>query len=318
LTRKKVLDAARTLGYQPNAAAAAFNSGSFGCVALLTGTDVTRSLMPPMTLRAIDSALAEHNLHLTMAQVPDEQLSDARFVPKILKSWMADGLLINYNAHIPDMMRRLIAENRLPSMWLNSDQPADCVRPDDVSAGRLATQTLLDLGHRRIAFLQPGFERRAGRVTPRRCHYSIADRIAGYEAAMIDAGLTPNVDTLEVERDTVEHLVQIGEILVRRRDSDAPTAYVIHNQQVVNAFAFVAAQTGCHIPADLSLITFRNEFLPGGSLPADAVQLPDADIGQRAVDCLVEKIQCGCAPLKPQLLPVKYVPGLTCRAPKPS
>lgn len=313
-TRKRVLEAARKLGYQPNAAAAAFNSGRFGCVALLTGTDVTRSLTPAMTMRAIDSALAERGLHLTLAQVTDEKLSDKRFVPKILKSWMADGLLITYNARIPRTMRRLIDDNRLPSVWLNSDQPTDCVRPDDQQAGRLATEVLLEKGHRRIAFIEPGSERRNGVVTPRRCHYSVADRIAGYRAAMTDAGLTPQTLTLEINQGSTEHLVQIGELMANRIQPDASTAYVVYNQALLGSFAMVASQIGCHIPRDLSLITFINEFRPAGSLPTDAVQLPDTELGRVAVETLVEKIRSDGAPSEPRLLPAKYIPGLTCRA----
>lgn len=314
-TRRRVLEAASTLGYQPNAAAAAFNSGTFGCVALLTGTDITRSLMPPMTLRAIDSTLAAQGLHLAMAQVPDEQLTDRTFIPKILKSWMADGLLINYNALIPPMMRRLINENRLPSMWINSDQPTDCVRPDDVQAGQLATEVLLAQGHRRIMFLQPGFERQDGKVIPRRYHHSVADRLAGYEAAMRDAGLVSATETVEVETGSVEHLVQIGELLAARQHESAPTAFIVYNQQLVGSFALVASQIGCRIPADLSLITFSNEFQPGGSLPADAVQLPDAEVGRVAAQRLIAKIEGPGDPLDPVVLPVRYVPGLTCRPP---
>lgn len=313
-TRRRVLEAARKLGYQPNAAAASFNSGTFGCVALLTGMEVTRSLTPAMTLRAIDSALAELGMHLTLAQVTDEKLSDERFVPKILKSWMADGLLITYNARVPATMRRLIDENRLPSVWLNSDQPTDCVRPDDQQAGQLATEVLLHNGHRRIVFLEPGSERRGGVVTPRRWHYSVAERFAGYRDAMTNAGLTPQTVTVEINQDSTEHLVQIGELLANRGQPDAPTAFVVYNQALLGSIAMVASQIGCHIPEDLSLITFVNEFRPAGSLPADAIQLPDTELGQVAVEMLIEKIRTQRGPSQPRLLAVKYVPGLTCRA----
>ncbi len=41
----------------------------------------------------IHDELAAHNLHLTMTRLPDERLTDEGVVPKLLREWMADGLL---------------------------------------------------------------------------------------------------------------------------------------------------------------------------------------------------------------------------------
>lgn len=312
-TRQRIFKAARHLNYIPNTAAAAVNSGSFGCVAMLTGTDVTHSLMPLLTFRAIDSALAERNMHLTFAQLPDDKLSDSAFVPKILKSWMADGLLINYNARIPERMRQLIDRNQLPSVWINSDHEHDCVRPDDLQAGRLATQTLLEMGHRRIMFIQPGQLRDGGDVVPRHYHYSVADRALGYQQAMREAGLTPQLETLYLEFHENSHLIRVAEILKNRGRDDSPTAIVVYNHELVSAFFFVGSQVGCDIPADMSLMTFTNEFRPGGGVPLDSVRLPDTQIGRAAVDLVLDKITRGVGPVEPKIIPVSYEPGFTCR-----
>jgi hypothetical protein len=40
----------------------------------------------------------ERELHLTLGDLPDESLTDEAYVPRILREWSVDGLLINYIA----------------------------------------------------------------------------------------------------------------------------------------------------------------------------------------------------------------------------
>lgn len=308
-TRQKIMAAARELGYRPNAAATAMSSGRFGCAALLTGIDLSLNLLPQRTLDAIEAGLAEHDMYAAFARLPDEKLTDASYVPRILRSWMADGLLISYNARIPTAMVELIEEHRLPAVWINSKHEHDCVRPDDFLAGRLATRRLIELGHRRIAFLRPGKPDAQGNLLPSLNHYSATDRFAGYEYEMQEAGLVPRAHTIYVEYEHDDHLAGVKRILEM---DERPTGLVVNNEALAPTVCFLASQFGLAVPSDLSVITFAHEFVLGGSLPVDAVRLPDAAIGQTAVRQLIEKIENSKVVTDATVLPVKYVPGHTC------
>ena len=165
-------------------------SGKFGCVAPLVSNWHQRVYLTQGLLRGICAQLAEHDMHLTIAQLPDEQLTAEGVVPKILRQWMVDGILIEYIAGIPQRMVDLIHQYSIPSVWINSKQPADCVHPQDFEAGQQATQRLLAFGHRRICFVNFSYPREDDLAD---LHYSQADRQAGYEHAMRQAGLVPHV-----------------------------------------------------------------------------------------------------------------------------
>jgi DNA-binding LacI/PurR family transcriptional regulator len=103
-------------------------TGSFGCVALLLSTRQFHSALPIGLMEGIHDGLAERNLHLTFARVPDEKLTDEQEVPKFLREWMADGMIVNYTHDFPVRLLTLINEHEMPSIWTNAKLDADCVR----------------------------------------------------------------------------------------------------------------------------------------------------------------------------------------------
>jgi DNA-binding LacI/PurR family transcriptional regulator len=70
----------------------------------------------------------------------------------------------------------------VPTVLIDADHPAfDRVTVDDEAGGRLATRFLIDLGHRRIAFLSDFLD------TP--FHPSMRQRYNGYRDALSSAGI---------------------------------------------------------------------------------------------------------------------------------
>lgn len=141
---------------------------------------------PSSLVDGIEDALQLGDEHLTIARLPDEQLTDEGFVPKILSRLMADGLLINYQVDIPQRMHALMEAAAVPAVWLNRKLPLNAVHPDDFGDGVSATMHLLSFGHRRIGWID--FNIGPEEVA---AHYSNADRRAGYQTAMRRAGLEP-------------------------------------------------------------------------------------------------------------------------------
>src|SRR4028119_1309757 len=80
-------------------------------------------------------------------------------------------------------LEAIIQRHRIPVIWTNARREADCIYPDDESAFFGATQTLLELGHRHITYINNGSTE----------HYSRQARQSGYQRAMQAAGLTTEV-----------------------------------------------------------------------------------------------------------------------------
>src|SRR5689334_6241280 len=187
------------MGYKPNSSARAMRNGRIDCAALVLSRSHPQVLshIPVGLLDGLDDELAHHNMHLTVSRLTDEQLSRDDFLPKVLREYMADGMIVNYTHEIPPRMLELIHAHHTPAVWVNAKLKSDCVHPDDLAAADAATRALIEQGHRRIAMLhliEPGvFERLSFEQARPRFHYSVADRAEGYARAMHAAGLKSRV-----------------------------------------------------------------------------------------------------------------------------
>lgn len=306
-TAARIRELAALHGYRANAAARATRRRKLATIALLLSTERRRSYLPSQLLDGIQDALFEHDLRLLLARLPDEQLTDERYVPYILREWAADGVLVNYTDHIPVPMLELIRKHNIPSVWLNCRLPADCVHPDDYGAGRRATEHLLALGHRRIAYVDYTHSRSSSAL-----HYSAIDRQAGYEHALRAAGLTPETFWPDQAVPATERVTVSWQWLHR---AELPTAVVTYSYREAGALLHAATLHGRRVPRDLSIVSFGPEEIQGAGLVLTQFILPEHALGNAAVAMLVKKIATPVFRQPTQALPFGFVEGQTCARP---
>ncbi len=281
-TRFRVMQAVHDLDYRPHSGARAIRKGRFGTAALVLSTAADgRSTLPGPLLHGVTTALEAAGMHLTIALLPDEKLTSEGFIPKILREWTADGLLINYHKLIPPRMIQLIRDNGLPSVWLNRKGEHDCVRPDDLAAGREAARRLIRAGHRRIAYVSFSYKTES-------LHYSEVDRREGCCQALREAGLTPRaVDRYNVPGGADGSRAGQAEALLAA--PDRPTGMVVYGASSLGAILLCALQRGLCVPGDLSFVTFHGSPVQLGLVPT-AMTIPQAHVGAAAVEMLTEKM----------------------------
>lgn len=305
-TRERVLLAADKLGYRRNGSAQAFRTGYFGAVSLLLSTNHNHSGLPQRLWDGIHDELAARDMTLSMARLPDEKLTDEGVVPRMLREWMADGLLIDYTNHIPSRMIELIHKHNLPAVWINAQQESDCVYPDDRAAATRMTRHLLKLGHKRVLYLDfihvPDDAHE---------HYSYRDRIVGYQAAMQKAACKPRIEPA-VWMPLGERVAHLKALL---QGPKRPTAILTYGDLETDLVAAVAAELGLRVPRDLSLASFG---AAGARYPGLAMTLcvvPEYEVGQGAVRMLLQKIENPARGLTPQVLQFAFDKGETCAPP---
>lgn len=303
-TRERVLRALRELQYRPNVAARATRNGRFMNVALLLSTEASRSNLPPLLLEGLHDALAAAGYHLIVVRLPDERLTSEGVVPQILQEFSCDGLLVNYTDRIPERMIRLIRAHPIPCVWINVCQPHDAVYIDDEGGGRLATEYLLRMGHRRIAFVE----------AVRSFHYSMPARIAGYESAMRKAGLEPQVVRAAWEGN--QDIVGRHRTLVEWFREGTPPSAVITYSYAPSVW-LAAAEAGLTPPTALSIVVFENEVPSFGPYRMATVVTDRKALGEETVAMLLRKIENpDAAPEPSRTIPCRLEPGDTVRAPK--
>jgi LacI family transcriptional regulator len=309
-TRAKVLQAAERLGYKPNGLARAMKRGRFGAIGLLMGTHGHASMVSRGTEWGIQQEAMRLDLHLITGQLPDEKLASHAALPKVLREWSVDGLIVSYNQDCPPSLAEMLAGARLPSIWLNSKREADCVYPDDLSAGRMAVEHLVENGCRRIGYMGLA----AG------SHYSIADRREGYTAAMRAAGLAPHVvspaNGAVVREEPSWGPVGMVEVARRALSApDGPRAWITYGESEAAALLHAAAQLGLRPGRDLALVAIRAETAAVLDVRVTTVQINEHEVGRTAVDLLQAKMRGDADSAGAVAVPPLLIVGETSAAP---
>lgn len=305
----KITQVARDLKYIPNSSARAVRTGRFHCAALLMSTHTGRSYLPSRLLDGIHDQLSEADMHLTVAKVPDEKLNSHDYVPKILRTMMADGLLINYTHHLPEHLVELVETCNLPSVWINTDRAKDAVFPNNRAAARLATERLIECGHRRIAYVDLCHDP----ATASAAHFSVSERPAGYLAAMQHAGLAAQV--FRPRQACLAYQDEREAALQFLQQNQRPTALVCYFSIFLPAILWAAAQLKIRVPEDLSIITFAAEDLHEQGVTVTSLVEPHYRMGQEAVRVLNERLERPTARLASRSLDFVWQDMGTCVPP---
>ena len=165
---------------------------------------------------------------------------------------------------------------------------------DDEHAAVLATEHLLDLGHRRIAFI-------AG---PDDYELS-AWRVAGWRAAMREAGLAHDHWLVAGDFSYASGLAAARALL----DSDTPpTAIIASNDQMTIAALAAVRERGLDVPGDVSLVSFDDTpIVRFTHPPLTAVIQPIAEVCARAVALIIEQPAGSSAVHEPIVVPAGLV-----------
>ncbi len=147
----------------------------------------------------------------------------------------------------------------------------DAVLPDNVGGGRSATEHVLALGHRRIAF-----------ATGSRELTTVADRLAGAQDALAAAGL--DLRSLPVVEAAFTR--EGGKQAAHRIADEHPdvTAIVALNDDMAIGVLSALRSRGVRVPEDVSVVGFDDIDVAGDLAPSlTTVRLPMVEMGEMAL-----------------------------------
>lgn len=242
-TRLKVLAAIDELDYIPNPIARRLSTGQ----TLTIGVILPYLTMPSYIerLRGVQNTLADSEYDLVLFAIENPTQRDAYFQNLSLKS-KVDGVLLISLPPNNEQAHRLASSN-IPTVLIDAYHPElCCVYPDDIQGGRIATQHLIDLGHRRIAYLCDFLR------TP--FHPSMRLRFQGYQEALAAANIPYNpVYLMEGERGRINARVMAKALL--SLDPPPTAVFAASDTQAIGTLE-AAAEMGIRVPQDLSVIGY--------------------------------------------------------------
>ena len=281
--KQKVEEAVRRLGYRPNLAARSLVTRRTDSVAVVIPEPDERVFADPFfarTLSAVNRVLADRDLQLVLLLArPGED--DERLL-RYLSHSHVDGVLV-VSHHRSDGLSDRLAELNLPSAfvgrpWTSADR-LSYVDTDNVEGGRLATQVLLERGCRRIGTVAGPADMTAGQ-----------DRLAGWQAAMSDAGMP--YDVVEAGDFTQAGGEAAARALLERHP-DLDGLFVASDLMAVGALR-VLAEKGLRVPDDVAVVGYDDlDVAASATPPLTTVSNPGGELARRATRLLLESIASG-------------------------
>lgn len=194
----------------------------------------------------------------------------------------------------------------LPIVLVNFSAYPHSVSTDNQAGARQAVEHLVQLGHRRIAY-----------VANRRSQGTNFDRFTGYKAVLARYDIPPEKRLLVEGDGTLAGGVQAMQQLLAL--SQPPSAVFCFNDMTAMGVLHALDQAGLQVPRDCSVIGFDNlELASYYCPPLTTVHQPSYHLGQRAMRMLLKLIQDG-DDVQAEVLPAELiVRGTTGPAPVPA
>lgn len=284
-TTQKVLDVVRRLGYIPNAAARAARIGQFNAVGLVLSIDSEKSHLPQELLFGIAESLSDTGFKLSILQLPDEKLLDPAFVPAMHMEYHVDGIISNYAApELPESWVKLLNNYHVPVAFLNVKGQRPAIRPDDFAAGQLAVEHLFRLGRRRIAYVDTQVSK----------HYSVSERMAGFDAASLHLGVGCKFPDLSPgERMTAEVMANLIAVMPI---GERPSAVVCYSSSAAWRFIKCIRKRipKLCIPEEMSVIAIdigSPPFEDAGEKPLSGYYYDWRNIGRKSAELVVRMVK---------------------------
>jgi DNA-binding LacI/PurR family transcriptional regulator len=301
-TRSKVLAAIAELDYSPNLAARRLSRGKTMVVGALVPYFTNPSVV--RRLQGIVSVITGSDYDLVLFDVEKADQRDT-YLHNVLRRQMVDGLLL-VSLTPADKEVADLHKFGMPTVLIDAHHSQlSRVVVDNVAGGYQVTRHLIDLGHRRIAYISDFLD------DP--FNSPVRDRLTGYRRALAEAGIPFCPDYhLQAPHGRPEARRMTRQLL---QLPEPPTAIFAYSDTQAVGVLEEARTLGLAVPEELSVVGFDNietaEFL---HLTTVSQALYESGIA--GCNLLLEVMANPLAEPKEVLLPVQLVQRSTTAPPQ--
>ncbi|MCA9837360.1 MAG: LacI family DNA-binding transcriptional regulator [Trueperaceae bacterium] len=277
-TREHVQSVIERLGYQPSFAARSLRTQKSQTIGFIADAVATTPYAVHLIKGAQDAAWNQGKLLLVIDADNDPKLRE-RALESMLErevEGIVYAAMFHQEVNLPDSFQQI------PTVLVDCFDPHShfpSVVPDEVQGAKLATQTLIRHGHKRIGHIAND---RLDIVYP-----APRLRFEGYKQALSDAHIDFD-PTLMCESDgNALSGAQCALELIAL--ADPPTALFCGTDRIAMGVYDALKEQGLSIPEDISIIGFDNQEIIAAYLnPAlSTIALPHYEMGQWAIDYLL-------------------------------
>jgi DNA-binding LacI/PurR family transcriptional regulator len=279
-TSARIQAIAAEMGYQPDAAARSLKTNRSQVLGVIVS-----SLADPFfseILQGIEDRAQDNGYGLFIA-ASQHNLKREQAIVRTMREHRVDGIIICSTSFSAAQARKLL-EYDFPTVVVNNQSADDfrySIYHDDVDGCRQVARHLIDLGHRRIAYLGNSL---SGRTT--------LDRLTGFRQEMAAAGLPVQEACVhQVAGGKPEHGAAGAAHFLSL--PERPTAIICYNDLIATGVLKGLHAAGVSVPGDISVTGFDNiEFSAYTHPPLTTFDQPRRFIGVEAARLLLALLRC--------------------------
>lgn len=275
-TAERIRQVAQEMGYQPSAAARSLKTNTTRVLGVIV-SNIADPFFSEI-LFGIEDYAQERAYSLFIASSQHDPQRERSIVQTMMEQ-RTDGVIICSSSISAEQGRQLL-DYGFPVVVINN-QAADSfnysIYHDDIDGSRQITRHLIDLGHRRIAYMGNA---RSGRTND--------DRLAGFQSAMVEAGLTVPAEYLFTApggepRNGFEAMQRFLGL------SPHPTAVFCFNDLLAMGALNACSLAGAAVPQQISIAGFDNISYSAYTIPSlTTFDQPKRSIGREAARLLLD------------------------------
>ncbi len=275
-TKARIQRLAREMGYSPDAQARSLVMGRTQTLGVVV-TTITDPFIAEV-VQAIEITAYRHGYSVILASSSAEPEREIAAV-ETLQSKRVDGVIVT-SSRVGALYQEHLDRLSVPVVLINSHSKQGgpytfSIAIDDQHGGRVASEHLIQLGHRRIAYVRGP----AG-------HSDDLGRLAGYRQALAEANLTfdpelvvPGTGRADGGKRALSVLMSLDE---------PPTAVFCYNDMTATGMLRAARLAGIAVPQGLAVVGFDDIPFASYVQPSlTTIAQPKPKMGQKAVEMVL-------------------------------
>jgi DNA-binding LacI/PurR family transcriptional regulator len=297
-TRQKVISAAETLSYVPDATAQALASRrakAIGLVMTRSPHHIATDAFLPQIIGGLMEVIKDNKLRLLIEYVEVDHQDRAYL--ELARAKHIDGMIL-LTPRLDDAGLKKLEQVDIPTVLMGHLEGTDfySVDVDNQLAAQQGVQYLLELGHSEIACIS--------NAPP--SYAASPERVAGYKAALISAGVTPDDRLIRyADFDPQSGYTQTKSLL---ESGNKFTAIFVASDNVAMGVKAALREAGLRIPEDISLVGFDDiPWAQYADPPLTTVHLQAQEMARQACLVLMDLLQGKEPKVKQQIIETHLV-----------
>jgi len=291
VTKKRIEKLVKEMGYTPDLSARALRTNRSNLIGVVVAN--MEELIFGRIAGVIENVLSENGYHCLFSAA-ESRVEAGKFYLNLLNSYRVDATIII--GSVADVLNdediKALTQGGLKTITVClGDEPngTSFIDVDNVYGSYIATQHLIEFGHRRIMYVGPPIE-----LTGKRMLHDM-QRLEGYQQAMRDAGIGDGLDIPAVMPNDNATNPDCGYSTMKEflaHASQRPTAVICFNDSMAFGIVQAIKESGLKIPDDISVVGFDD--LPWSAYcdpPLTTLPFPTGEIGQMAARMAIDAVQ---------------------------